>query len=93
MHLENKSNSIKEVNNMCDANYKYYTENLSSFLEKYPNKFVVIKNCSIIGIYDNFRDAYNDTIKTNELGSFLIQHCAANENNINCFYSNNVVFG
>lgn len=48
MHLENKSNSIKEVNNMCDANYKYYTENLSSFLEKYPNKFVVIKTAQLL---------------------------------------------
>lgn len=89
---KNWNKRIKEAKNMCDINYEYYTKNLKSLLEKYPNKFIVIKNSLIIGVYDTFEQAYNNTIKTEALGSFLIQHCSADENNVNYFHSNNVVF-
>jgi hypothetical protein len=40
---------------------------------KHSNKFVVIKDCKIIGVYNSFAHAYDSTIKTESLGTFIIK--------------------
>lgn len=85
--------SIKEAKSMCDDNYSYFISNIDELCEKYENKFLAIKNADVIGVYNSFDEAYNKTIKTEELGTFLIQLCSKdNDNIVNYFYSNNVVF-
>lgn len=85
--------STKEAKEMCDSNYDFFSSNIDSLCQKYENKYVVIKNQSIIGVYDSFNEAYAETIKKEELGTFLIQLCSKDESKtVNCFYSNNVVF-
>lgn len=61
---------------MLKEEYSYYLEHQAELLEKYEGKFLVIKNKNIIGVYNNQEDAYNESKKTNELGSFLIQLCS-----------------
>ena len=87
-----KKNDLMEAKKMCDANYEYYIQNFDSLCTKYLNKHIVIKEQSVIGAYDSFEEAYESTIKTEELGTFLIQFCSKETNNVNHFYSNNVVF-
>ena len=77
---------------MCDSNYEYYLAEFEHIYSKYPNKFVVIKNNEILGSYDTFEDAYNETSKKEKVGTFLIQHCTKDQSNVNFFYSNNVTF-
>ena len=78
---------------MCDKNYLYFMSNIDNLREKYAGRYVVIKNEAIIGNYASFDEAYNETLKTNELGTFFIQHCTDNcEVNTEFFYSNNVAF-
>jgi hypothetical protein len=60
---------------MLDKEFKYYIDNQLELVEKYPNKFIVIKDDKVIGVYDSHSDAYNKTVVTEELGTFLIQHC------------------
>ena len=60
---------------MLDKEFKYYIANQAELVAKYPNKFIVIKNKEVIGVYDSHADAYNKTVETEELGTFLIQHC------------------
>ena len=81
-----------EAKKMCDANYEYYIKNFDSLCAKYLNRYIVIKEQSVINTYDSFEEAYDDTIKTEELGTFLIQFCSKEADNVNYFYSNNVVF-
>jgi len=90
MNIERKD--LMEAKKMCDMNYEYYIQNFDSLCTKYLDKYIVIKEQSVIGEYDSFEEAYDNTIKTEELGTFLIQHCSEESNNVNYFYSNNVVF-
>jgi hypothetical protein len=60
---------------MLDKEFKYYIDNQLELVEKYPNKFIVIKDDKVIGVYDSHSDAYNKTVENEELGTFLIQHC------------------
>ncbi len=85
--------SDKEVKMMCDLNYVFFKANIDCLCNKYRDKFIVIKDQSVIGFYDTFDEAYNETLKKEELGTFLIQFCSNDESKIvNYFYSNNVSF-
>ncbi len=60
---------------MLEKEFYYYVTNQADLVKKYNNKFIVIKNEQVIGAYDSLSDAYSESIKSNELGTFLIQHC------------------
>ena len=62
---------------MKDANYDYFINNLSTLFKEYGHSFLVIKNRKIIGSYDDFNTAYEETRKTEEVGTFLIQECVS----------------
>lgn len=53
--------------------FGYYLEHQAELVEKYRGKFVVIKNCEVIGAYDSEVTAINQTKLTHELGTFLVQ--------------------
>ena len=55
--------------------YEYFINNLSELYKKYGHRFLVIKEQQVIGTYDEFGAAYDETIKTEELGTFIIQEC------------------
>ena len=77
---------------MCDKNYEYFSDNFQVLFEKHADKFLVIKDQNVIGVYDSFDEAYSETVKKEKLGTFLIQLCRNDETTINQFYSSNVVF-
>lgn len=58
-----------------DPNLKFFIENFENLLKEYRDKFIVIKNQSVAAAYDTFDEAYSETIKTEELGTFIIQYC------------------
>lgn len=60
---------------MLEKEFKYYLDNQEELVKKYDNKFIVIKNQSVIGVYNSHNEAYTEAQKTEQLGTFLIQHC------------------
>ena len=62
---------------MLHVEFKYYRDNHHKLVDKYEHKFLVIKGKKILGVYDSHAEAYDETIKKEELGTFLIQHCVA----------------
>ncbi len=64
---------------MQDKNYQYFLENMESLYKQYGHKFLAIKNQSVIGVYDSFNDALESTLKTEALGTFLVQECFENK--------------
>lgn len=58
-----------------DKEYKYFEGHRGELLKKYLNKYIVIKGEKVLGDYDSEPEAYANTIKDHELGSFLIQLC------------------
>ena len=55
--------------------FEFYLKNQEKLVEKYDGKVIVIKNCKIIGTYETEIEAVNETSKTEELGTFLVQKC------------------
>ena len=64
------------VTSRLEKEFKYYLANQEDFIKKYNDKYLVIKDEEIIGVYDTELQAYNETQKVHELGSFLIQLCS-----------------
>lgn len=58
---------------MLDKEFKYYLDHKDELIHKYYNKFIVIKNNSVIGVYDSNSEALSKTAESHELGTFLIQ--------------------
>jgi hypothetical protein len=54
-------------------NFDYYLANQDELVERYNGKYVVIKDCQVIGVYVNQGPAVRETQKQHELGTFLVQ--------------------
>jgi hypothetical protein len=59
--------------------FDYFLNNLESLYKQYGHKFVVVKNEGILGVYDTFETALYTTLKTEQLGTFLVQECFENK--------------
>lgn len=77
---------------MADINYDYFIAHFEELYSLYKDKFVVIKNEKVLNIYDGFDKAFVETVKTEDIGTFLIQHCTKENSSFGNFHSNNVVF-
>ncbi len=76
------------IENTLNKEFQYYLDNQSDLVDNYSGKFVVIKNMSVIGVYDTEIEAYKEASSTNELGTFLIQLVeSGTENYTQTFYS------
>ena len=56
-----------------EPEFKYYLDNQEELVEQYNGKFIVIKNRTVIGVYDDQTTAVSKTTETHELGTFLVQ--------------------
>lgn len=70
-----------------DKNFTYFLENLPQLIAEHRGEFVVICDCKILAFYKSFEQAYFETVKTHELGSFIIQECVETTKNEYTFYS------
>jgi hypothetical protein len=77
---------------MLDKEFEYYLDNQKELVKKYNNKFIVIKNNAVIGSYDSEGEAYIETLKKEELGTFLIQHCLPGEESHTITFHSRVIF-
>jgi hypothetical protein len=55
--------------------FKYYLDNQEELAKLYNDKFIVIRNCQVIGVYDSELEAITETARQHELGTFLVQRC------------------
>ena len=77
---------------MLEKEFQYYLSHQAALVEKYNEKFVVIKNDELIGVYDSEEQAYFETIMHHEVGSFLIQLCEAGDKSYTQSYHSRVSF-
>lgn len=84
-------NGIINLAGGCDAKARlcFFWKNMENFYREYGHKYLAIKNRKILGNYDSFDKALNETLKTELLGTFLIQECfEKKEQSINYFHGN-----
>lgn len=67
--------------------YEWYKENLNQLYKEFGASILAIKNKRVIGTYDNFKKALDETEKTEEPGSFILQKCGADESSYTNFIS------
>ncbi|OGY29312.1 MAG: hypothetical protein A3F35_01230 [Candidatus Woykebacteria bacterium RIFCSPHIGHO2_12_FULL_45_10] len=63
---------------MLEKEYNFYLKNQTELLKKYSGKFIVIVDEKVLGAYQTEKEAFDEAIKTHELGTFLIQECTPN---------------
>ena len=77
---------------MLDKEFNYFIDHQVELVEKYLGKYLVIKGEDIIGVFDNEPEAYFETSKTQELGTFLIQFCEPGDSSYTQTFHSRVVF-
>ena len=58
---------------MLEQEFKYYRDHQEELVRKHRGRFIVIVNDQVIGDYDTELQAYIETKKTHEPGTFFIQ--------------------
>lgn len=77
---------------MLKDEFQYFLDNRDKLINLYNGKYVVIKNQTVIASYDTKEMAYSESIKTNELGTFLIQYISEDESSFTQTYHSRVRF-
>lgn len=54
--------------------FEYYLAHQAELVEKYDGKFIIIKGDQVLGAYEDEIEAVEETKKSHELGTFLVQH-------------------
>lgn len=60
---------------MLDKEFKYFLSNQAQLVSQYEKKVLVIIGEKVVGVYDNFIDAYTNAQNKYDPGSFMIQLC------------------
>jgi len=75
-----------------EREFKYYVKHQDELVEKYNGKFIVIKDCKVIGAFDSELEAIEKTAEQYELGTFLVQKCEPGSESYTQTYHSRVVF-
>jgi hypothetical protein len=77
---------------VLDKEFKYYLANKEDLIKKHLGKYLVIRNETIEGVFDNEIDAYSFGTSRFELGTFLIQQCLPGDENYTQTFHSRVIF-
>jgi len=58
---------------MLESERDFYNEHASEWAHKYPNKVILVKENSLIGVYDRQEDALTAGVSKYGLGAFLVR--------------------
>ncbi len=73
--------------------FEFFTENHDELVKKYPNKFVVLKDRTVVLAGDSFEEAYAKAHDSGlVLGTFLIQECTEGDSAYTQTFLSRVVF-
>lgn len=71
---------------------QFFKEHQLELVKKYEGKFLVIKNQNVTGVFNTEIEAYNESQKKFELGTFLIQQCLPGKDSFSQTYHSRAVF-
>ncbi len=75
-----------------EKEFQYYLDNQAELVKKYNGKFIVIKDCIVIGTYDSEIQAIKQTSSQHPLGTFLVQKCEPGAESYTQTYHSRAVF-
>jgi hypothetical protein len=75
-----------------EQEFDYYLKNKDEFLKQYENKYLVIKDKTVVGTYDSELEAYKFASEKYENGSYLIQPCTRDDGSLTQTFYSRVAF-
>lgn len=72
---------------MLDKEYLYYKNNIDKLNTDYTNRFIIIKDETLIGDYETIEEAMAAGLSKFEPGTFLVKQCIPEDDQIMRFYS------
>lgn len=72
--------------------FSFYLSHQDEMVEKYDGKYVVIKNETVLGAYDDDLSAVAETQKSHEIGTFLVQKVSEGDTEYSQTFQSRVVF-
>lgn len=75
-----------------EEEFRYYIAHQDELVAQHKGKYVVIKGEKVIGVFDDEIEAINQTSKTHELGTFLVQKCEEGADSYTQTYHSRVAF-
>lgn len=60
---------------MQENDYRWFLDHYKELYQKYGHKFLAIKDEKVIGTYDSYAEGVRETLKTEPIGSFIVQEC------------------
>jgi len=80
------------MSNPLQKDFDFYLAHQEEMVEKYDGKVIVIKDETVLGAYDNELTAVNETQKSHELGTFLVQRVSEGDAAYTQTFHSRVVF-
>ena len=64
---------------MQKDDYDWFLKNYNALYAEYGQKYLAIKNHTVLGTYASYAEAVRNTEKKEELGTFIVQLCNGDE--------------
>ena len=58
-----------------EKDFIWFKNHYAELQKEYGNAFVVIKNETVLGVFDSYVKAVRTTMLTEDLGTFIVQEC------------------
>ena len=69
----------KEVRAVQDEDFEWFKDNYDYLFNTYGDSILVIKNRTVLGSYETYKEALDATLETEQIGTFIIQKCDGTE--------------
>lgn len=75
-----------------EKEFQYYLDHQKELVDKYNGKFLVIRECAVMGAYDTELEAVEKASEKYEMGTFLVQKCEPGKESYTQTYHSRVCF-
>jgi len=63
---------------VAHKDFDWFMDNMPDFYKKYGARFLVVKDKTVLGAYDTFREGVNAAKQKEPPGTFIVQQCFEN---------------
>lgn len=78
---------------MLKKEFQYYIDHQAELVKKYNGKYLVIKDEAVIGVYDSFEKAIEQSQQKGLIpGTYMVQKCAPGEESYTQTFHSRVIF-
>ena len=64
---------------MQESDFMWFKEHYTDLFKKFGEKYIAIKNKSVLGVYNTYAEGIRSTLKTEQAGTFIVQKCGEDD--------------